>query len=206
LLNDISDRQISQAGSKKTREQLPEISTMTGNWKPDGVDGKPLAWLVHFHFNASSGSWKAVLPNATHAKRLTGTYNTKSPLQGVLCRIIPVVRIESAASSVRFEAHPYWEWGLAFVFPGLALFVERGSSGATIDFDPRTGRLESTIDGRAVAQPYVTASLFELTPDSDVWKVDSGQLTYGDATKALTQLINITPVVTTPAGEEKNEE
>lgn len=206
LLRDISDRQISQAGSKKTREQLPAISADTGVWRDDGVDSKPLAWLVHFVCDRGSGKWNAQLPNAPHAGRLTGTFNTKSPLQGVLCRVIPVARIEPMTDGAkpRFEPHPYWEWALAFVFPGLALFTEGGSSGATIDFDPTSGRLESTIEGHAIEQPYVSADLFALNARDDAWHIEGLELTYGEATAALAAMINTLPVL--PVSPEETEE
>lgn len=206
LLRDISDRQISQAGSKKTREQLPAISADTGGWRDDGVDSKPLAWLVHFKYDGGSGGWRAHLPNAPHARRLTGTFNTKSPLQGVLCRVIPVARIEpiTEGGKPRFEPHPYWEWALAFVFPGLAVFTEGGSSGATIDFDPTSGRLESTIEGHAIEQPYVSADLFALNPRDDAWHIEGLVLTYEQATAALASMINTEPAV--PVSPEETEE
>lgn len=207
FLRDISDRQISQAGSKKTREQLPAISADTGGWRDDGVDSKPLAWLIHFVYDRASGKWKAQMPNAPHARRLTGTFNTKSPLQGVLCRVIPIARIEPMTKDAkpRFEPHPYWEWALAFVFPGLAVFTEGGSSGATIDFDPTSGRLESTVEGRAIEQPYVSADLFALNTLDDTWRIDGLVLTYAQATDALAAMINTEPAVPT-SPEEMEEE
>ncbi|MDE2572539.1 MAG: hypothetical protein KGM44_08475 [bacterium] len=206
LLKDVSDRQISQAGSKKTREQLPVISAETGVWRDNGIASKPLAWLVHFEYDLDAGAWKAHLPGVPYATRLTGTFNTKSPLQGVLCRVIPVACMKEvgADAKVQYDVHRYWEWALAFVFPDLAVFTEGGSSGATIDFNPSSGRLESIIEGCAIEQPYVSAALFELNPGDDVWSVGGLQLTYGEATNALRAIINVQPV--TVASEEPEDE
>jgi hypothetical protein len=207
LLKDISDRQICQAGSKKTREQLPAISADTGGWRDDGVDSKPLVWLIHFGYDRDANTWKAFLPAIPHARRLYGGFNTKSPLQGLLCRIIPVMRVEAGigGANPHYEPHPYWEWALAFVFPDLAVFTEGGSSGATIDFDPTSGRLESTIGGQAVEQPYVSAGLFALNAPDDVWSVGDLVLTYGEATELLAAMVNVQPTLPSPSNEPDEE-
>lgn len=202
LLRDVSDRQISQAGSKKTREQLPEIAEETGLWKDEGVASKPLAWLIHFAYDRNAQKWRAYVPNAPHARRLTGTFNTKSPLQGVLCRLLPVMRIDQEEPA-RYQAHPYWEWGLAFVFPDLAVFTEGGSSGATIDFDHNTGRLVSIVDTKEMEQPYVAAALFDLTSRDDALNFRGVNLTYGQASDELRSIITIAPVAPPPVETEE---
>lgn len=179
--------QLSETGSKKTREQLPEIGP-AGAWADVGAQGKPLAWIVEFSQGAD-GKWNASLPASKYKNRLGGTFNWGSPLQGVVSRILPVVR--TADDPRLTEPHRYWEWAMAFVFPGRPTFETKGgSSGGTIDFDPTSGRLSSLVDGVDITQPYVASGLFKLVPDDETWNEAVG-LTYRDATEALERMINI---------------
>jgi len=185
-LKEAYETQLSEMGSKKTREHLPAIAP-NGAWADAGIQSKPLAWIVEFSKDAN-GAWAAGLPPSNYPKRIGGSFNSKSPLQGVLSRILPVVR--TIESPHRTESHPYWEWALAFVFPGRPAFRTRGSSGGVIEFDPASGRLSSPVEGEEIVQPYVEAALFKLLPDEELWSKEIG-LTYADATEALTRLINV---------------
>ena len=206
VLKRLYNNQLSAMGSKIKRAKLPVISPETGSWADSGVRSKPNAWLVEFRFD-SDGKWNAgppAVPHNKHWKRLGGSFNSGSPLQGVLARLIPVIQVPAdPAEDVKFVDHPYWEWGLAFVFPSSPTFMSSGSSGATIDFDPITGKLSSTIDGKEFVEPYVAAGLFKLVPDNDPWSLGELHLTYGEATAALEEFINVD--IAAPAESKRND-
>jgi hypothetical protein len=200
LLKGMFGRQLSEMGSKKIRTDLPEISAETGSWKDVGIRNKPLAWLVMFTYDDAERRWSAMPSTSNYPNRIGGSFNARSPLQGILSRIIPVLRLtpnDSKSAEESFHVHPYWEWAIAFVFPDLPVFSRMGSSGATIDFNPGDGMLSSTIDETIHNQPYVSASLFELAPPEDEWTNGSLRLTYTQATEALKKFINVQPVVPT---------
>lgn len=185
-LKESYETQASEMGSKKTRDQLPEIDA-SGAWADVGIQSKPLAWIVEF-FQDPAGMWKAGVPQSNYPNRLGGSFNSKSPLQGVLSRVLPVVRTSDQPRATR--PHPYWEWALALVFPARPVFQTRGSSGGVIEFDPVTGRLWSPIDDEHFNQPYVDSALFKLVPDDEPWSAAVG-LTYGEATRALAEFVHV---------------
>lgn len=198
LLKSSYGRQLSELGSKKKRAELPAISDETGTWAESGIRSKPLAWLVGFHYDAQAGLWRAgstASPSNEHWRRLAGTFNAGSPLQGIITRVIPVFETPetySGPEAPAFRPHPYWEWALVFVFPGRAVFADEGSSGATIDFDPATGELSSTIDGRKQVQNYVSSGLFKLLPDDESWDAFAPiETRYGQVSEALSSFINV---------------
>ena len=185
-LKETYSTQLSEMGRNTTRDKLPAIGS-SGAWAEVGIQSKPSAWIVEFSRDAS-GVWKASLPASNYPRRLGGSFNSKSPLQGVLSRVLPVVRVaEMPANS---EPHPYWEWALVFVFPGRPTFQAKGSSGGVIEFDPISGALSSPVEGDDIAQPYVESALFKLLPDEELWSANV-ELTYLQATKALAQFINV---------------
>ena len=195
------ETKLSEMGSTKARGALPKIGP-DGAWADVGIQGKPLAWIVRFSQNAG-GSWSASLPRSNYPYRLGGSFNARSPLQGVLTRVLPVVNVGDG----RCVPHPYWEWALAFVFPGRPVFRDEGSSGAVIEYNPETGRLWSPINERQVDQPYVESGLFALVNRNDDWhptlEALEGQtpllgagnasvhLTYGEATDALSGFLTV---------------
>jgi predicted transport protein len=185
-LKESYDTQLSEMGSKKTRDQLPAISA-SGTWADVGIQSKPLAWIVEF-YRDDDNTWKATLPASNHPHRLGGSFNSKSPLQGVLSRVLPVARTSDQPRSA--EPHPYWEWALSLIFPGRPVFQSRGSSGGVIELDPATGRLWSPIDDEKFIQPYVDSALFKLLPDDEKWS-PTIDLTYIDATRALADFIHV---------------
>jgi predicted transport protein len=185
-LKESYDTQLSEMGSKKTRDQLPPIDPATGAWADVGIQSKPLAWIVEFR--RGTDGWTAILPASNYPSRLGGSFNSKSPLQGVLSRILPVVRISDDPPVA--EPHLYWEWAMALVFPGRPVFQTRGSSGGVIEFNPSSGRLWSPVDEDEIDQPYVDSALFKLLADDERWS-DAVNLTYGEATSALARLIHV---------------
>jgi len=193
-LKETYETQLSEMGSKKTREQMPSIEP-SGAWSEPG---KTLAWIVEFAFDHERGKWSAGVTASSYPNRLGGSFNAKSPLQGVLSRILPVMRLSE--SPRRAVPHRYWEWALALVFPGRPVFRSTGSSGAVIDFNPADGALTSPIDGVVHSQPYVSAALFKLVPGDDVWAEADLTLTYDQATEALQNFINVNPADPATAG------
>ncbi|MBC5805922.1 MAG: hypothetical protein GIX02_01280 [Candidatus Eremiobacteraeota bacterium] len=185
-LKETYETQLSEMGSKKTRSQLPAID-VSGAWADVGIQSKPLAWIVEFSRDVN-GPWVASLPPSNYPNRLGGSFNSKSPLQGVLSRILPVARVSAAPR--RTEVHTYWEWAMAFVFPGRPAFQTKGSSGGVIEFDPASGRLWSPVEGAEIDQPYVESALFKLVPDGERWGA-AIDLTYGQATEALARFVHV---------------
>jgi predicted transport protein len=185
-LMETYETQLSEMGSKKTRHQLPAIDP-SGAWADVGIQSKPLAWIVEF-WKDGNGSWVASLPHSNYPHRLGGSFNSRSPLQGVLSRILPVVRVSDTPRQT--EPHPYWEWAMALVFPGRPVFQATGSSGGVIEFDPSSGRLWSPVEGTEINQAYVESGLFKLVPDAERWS-GSIDLTYAEATEALAGLVHV---------------
>lgn len=184
-LKESYETQLSEIGSKKTRHQLPEISAL-GAWANIAAQNKPLAWIIEFS-RAANGIWKAGVPSSSYPNRI-GSLNSRSPLQGVVTRVLPVFRTSDAPRVT--EMHPYWEWAMIFVFPGLPLFLTRGNSSSVIEFDPATGRLWSPVDDEQIDQPYVDSALFKLVPDGEPWSA-AVAMTYGEATLALSDFIHV---------------
>lgn len=145
-LKETYSTQLSEMGRNTTRDKLPTIGP-GGAWSEVGIQSKPSAWIVELSRD-DSGAWSASLPTSNYPKRLGGSFNSRSPLQGVLTRVLPVVRVSQEPRSA--EPHPYWEWALVFVFPGRPTFQAKGSSGEVIEFDPSTGRLSSPIEGESI--------------------------------------------------------
>jgi hypothetical protein len=203
LLKSRYGRQLAEMGSKKTRAQLGEISYETGTWADGNDRSKPRAWLVDLTLDDATKHWVAGpgdSPANPHWKRLCGSFNTKSPLQGVLIRVLPVFstpELGTGSDSQDYFDHPYWEWALAFVFPGAAVFVDAGSSGATIDFDPRSGTLTS----KDMQQEYVAAGLFKLVPDDDAFTIGGHTFTYGEISESLRAFMTISPIQVAPDAE-----
>src|ERR1700693_3294444 len=88
-LKEAYETQLSEMGSKKTREHLPAIAP-NGAWADAGIQSKPLAWIVEFSKDAN-GAWVAGLPPSNYPKRIGGSFKSKSPPQGGLRPILPVV-------------------------------------------------------------------------------------------------------------------
>jgi predicted transport protein len=185
-LKETYSTQLSEMGRNTTRDKLPDIGP-GGAWAEVGIQSKPSAWIVEFSRDGS-GAWTASLPQSNYPQRLGGSFNSRSPLQGVLSRVLPVVRVSDEPR--RAEPHAYWEWALVFVFPGRPAFQAKGSSGGVIEFDPVSGQLSSPVEGEDIKQPYVESGLFKLVPDDEHWS-NSVDLTYRDATEALSRLINV---------------
>ncbi len=185
-LKESYSTQLSEMGRNTTRDMLPAIGP-GGAWAEVGIQSKPSAWIVKFSQDAS-GEWTASLPSSKYPRRLGGSFNSRSPLQGVLSRVLPVVR--RADDPNRAEPHPHWEWALVFVFPGRPTFQAKGSSGGVIEFDPISGGLSSPVDGEDIAQPYVESALFKLVPDDEKWSSNL-DFTYLQATQALARYIHV---------------
>ena len=190
LKNEYNTRlNVQGSGDKEKARNLPPVDRDTGGWTED--EHKPPAWLVAFELDGDTVGVAETEGRRPH--RLVGTYNCKSTsLQGVLARVIPLLKtIDGGVPD--YQRHQYWEWALAFVFPGRATFVDAGSAAATLDFNPQTGSLSSTVKGRRFEQPYVFAALFGLVEPDDVWPDLSPEtpLTYALATDLLRSFLHI---------------
>lgn len=198
-LKETYETQLSEMGSKKTRPNLPAIDEF-GAWADTGHQSKPLAWILEFD-QQSDGSWTVSRPPSNYPNRIGGSFNSRSPLQGVLSRILPVVRVSE--NPRRCEQHEYWEWAMALVFPGRPTFRTTGTSGGVIEFDPVNGVLTSRISERDVHQPYVEAALFKLVPEDEQWSPEVN-LTYGEATEALARFVHVEYALPEPRSEDED--
>ncbi len=185
-LNDKFSRKISELGRDTKRSRLPQINANTGTWR-DG--NKPPAWLIHFNY-ADEG-WTATAPTT----RFSGSLNmqAQTDFQGVYFRLIPMVVIDG-----NWKTHPYWEWTMAFIFPGLPTAWRGGSTGTVLDFDPQSGALTALIGGANRRQDYVDAGLFSLIENRDEQWDERVDLTYGNATNILAQYIIVDCAVPQP--------
>lgn len=165
------------------------INSTTGFWLEPNATTKPPRLLVHLEKMATGV--EARLPNLlangviayanTHAGRKVALINI---------RVIPVVQVAPNT----YSAYEEWEWLLWFCFfPPLA----SGNSGEVFkNFNPAQGTFE--YQGRT--QPYIAAGLVKLVADEDKFcypNTDTPALTitYGEATRAIAELINIQPAV-----------
>jgi hypothetical protein len=178
-LKDKFNRKMSELGRDMKRSQMPAIIPETGTWR-DG--NKPPAWIVHFSYR--DASWIADAPTT----RFSGTLNmqAQTDFQGIYFRIIPLI-----AGNAGWQPHPFWEWTMAFVFPGLPTAWAGGSTGTVLDLDPRTGALTAFIGGVNRRQDYVDAGLFRLVENPNERWGDGVDLSYGEATDALSRFINV---------------
>lgn len=188
-LKEKFNRKMSELGRDMKRSQLPAIIPGTGIWREGN---KPPAWIVHFSPNGEG--WIADAPTT----RFSGTLNmqAQTDFQGIYFRIIPLV-----AGDEGWQPHSYWEWTMAFVFPGLPTAWMGGSTGTVLDLDPRTGALTAVIGGVNCRQDYVDASLFSLLENPDEQWGGDIKLSYGEATEALARFINVECVEPVPIAE-----
>ena len=194
--------ELSQCGSASFRDALPVFSTETGYWaKPTSVTPKPPRWL--FWLEQKGGKVIAHVPDAPGVDRL-GFFNTaKGRVGGIFVRVVPAVRLPSG----QWHLHLGWEWVAFFI---MLRPLRAGSSGQVVDhFRPGAGKFgylyntgeidpETKREKQAYEEPpYVAAGLFALLPPEDTFQSSepSAQpITYGEATQALQQLINPSPL------------
>lgn len=176
------------SGNQAKRRNPPPVDPETGAFAEEAA--KPPAGLIALEYDGRHLRARSVA--GTYANRITGSYNAKvGSLQGVLARLLPVLRDTTSTNS--YVRHPYWEWTLAFVFPDRATFFEKGSTGQTLDFDPTTGDLSATVGRTVYPQPYVYAALIGLVEPSEQWSPAIG-ITYGEATEAISTYVNVAAV------------
>lgn len=182
---------LSEPGLRTTRDKFPQIAP-NGTWAEN--QGKAPGWIVAF--DRHDGNWTVLLPPSNHARRISGGINGKSGLQGLVVRVIPVARNDEGP----FAPHPYWEWALVFVAAAKLKSLEAISSGGVFEYDPTTGALTARTreddDGNVetINEPYVQSALFRLSPGDERWSRDI-DLTYDQATEALSVFLNVSPTV-----------
>lgn len=185
--------ELRQCGSKKPNLAAcnKEIDSSTGFWKePAEATNKPLRWIIHLDLTGD-------LPIARLAdkdgkplhgnRRIAFSNNAQQNSGAITVRIIPAIKV----SPDKFIFHEEWEWlFLLCFFPALP----KGSSGQLLDdFNPETGFLQYM----GKEQPYVFSALVTLNVEDAHFTTNVGdatkQLSYQEATNALSRLINVSP-------------
>ena len=176
---------LRQCGSKKKDlESCRPVNNRTGFWQnPSDATNKPLRWLVHLKFE--DGKVIAGPPDIHGSRRIAFANTAQGTSGAVTTRIVPVIKV----ADEEYVFYETWEWLLLHCFlPALAI----GSSGQLFDrFDETTGRL----DYMGQEQPYIAAALIALNEDDDLFASSKlpRPLTYGEATGAISDLINVSP-------------
>jgi hypothetical protein len=175
--------ELRQCGNKKaTLSDCYEVDAAKGYWKdPADATNKPLRWLVHLSMEGDR--LIARLPGLHGDKRIAFANTAQGNSGAITARVIPVIKTRKGS----YVFHETWEWLLLFAF---APALPAGSSGQLFEFDPDTGGL-SYMGKR---QPYVAAALIALNEEDDVIESTdiSKPVRYGDATRALSDLIHVT--------------
>ena len=189
--------ELRQCGSKKKNlAGCKPVDEATGFWaSPKDATNKPLRWIIHIELK--NDQVVARIPNQ-HGSRRIAFANTAQETSGALTtRIIPAIKVETG----KYVFYETWEWLLLHAFfPALP----KGSSGQLFeDFNPETGRLEY-MDNE---QDYIAAALITLNGEDDLFTATElpRQIKYGEATKALSEIINISPKLVTGAAAESTE-
>lgn len=178
--------ELRQCGSKKkSLATCKPVDVSTGFWEnPPDATNKPLRWLVHLE--VEDGKVVARVPELHGSRRIAFANTAQGTSGAVTTRIVPVIKV----GDEEFVFHETWEWLLLHCFlPALAI----GSSGQLFDrFDETTGRLDYM--GRE--QPYIAAALIALNEEDDLFQSSelSGPITYREATEAIADLINVSPM------------
>jgi hypothetical protein len=160
-----------------------EISPTAGYWERSSVISKPSRLIVHFL--QENDRVVAMMPPDNTNGNFAYANTAKRPVSGLSVRILPVIKLADA----EFRPYPEWEWLLWYCFwPKL----RHGSSGQLFDgFDPTSGKF--TYMGHD--QPYIAAGLVTLNEPTNefVDQEHNRRFTYGEATEALRDLIQVAP-------------
>ncbi len=188
--------ELRQCGSKKVHlSDCRPVDNATGFWSnPNDATNKPLRWLIHL--DLMPDSIVAALPTGDDARRMAFANTAQETSGAVTIRIIPAIKV----ADHQFDFYEAWEWLLLFCFlPAL----KKGSSAQLLEgYDPAKG----TFEYMGQQQPYIAAALVGLNADDDVYTATvNGQtksITYAQATKALTSLLQVAPTLPPDAREE----
>ena len=177
------DLELRQCGSKKKNlVGCKPVNEATGFWtNPTDATNKPLRWIIHIELE--NDQVVAKVPEQHGSRRIAFANTAQGTSGAVTTRIIPAIKVEDK----KYVFYETWEWLLLHAFlPALPI----GSSGQLFDdFNPETGRLEYMNH----EQDYIAAALITLNEEDDPFAATElpRQIKYGDATKALSELINI---------------
>ncbi|HUX80496.1 MAG TPA: hypothetical protein VMW10_12250, partial [Alphaproteobacteria bacterium] len=186
--------ELRQCGSKKSNLAAcnKAIDTSTGFWKdPAEATNKPLRWIVHLDLTGSSPIARLAEKDGQPlhgTRRIAFSNNAQQKSGAITVRIVPAIKV----STDLFVFHEEWEWLLLLCFfPALP----KGSSGQLLDdFNPETGSLVYMGND----QPYVFSALITLNVEDAQFNTNVGgttkQLSYQEATSALTRMIHVDPV------------
>jgi len=187
--------ELRQCGSKKSNLAAcnKEIDTSTGFWKDQAdATNKPLRWIIHLDLTGDSPVARLADKDGEplHGnRRIAFSNNAQQKSGAITVRIIPAIKV----STNQFVFHDEWEWlFLLCFFPAL----QKGSSGQLLDdFNPESGSL--VYMGKD--QPYVFSALITLNVEDAQFSTNVGgttkQLSYQEATSALTRMIHVSPMV-----------
>jgi len=180
--------ELRQCGSKKkTLADCHDVNTTTGFWeKPSEATNKPLRWILHFKLE--NNEVVANLADQDGSRRIAFANTAQGNSGALTSRIIPAIQLGDG----NYAFYETWEWILLHCFlPSLPA----GSSGQLFDdFDPETGILRYMDQ----EQNYIAAALITLNEDGDVFVSPElpRPIRYGEATEALTRLINVKQTLT----------
>lgn len=187
--------ELRQCGSKKSNLAAcnKEIDTSTGFWKdPAEATNKPLRWIVHLDLTGDSPVARLADKDGEplHGnRRIAFSNNAQQKSGAITVRIVPAIKVLPD----QFVFHEEWEWLLLLCFfPALP----KGSSGQLLDdFNPESGSL--VYMGKD--QPYAFSALITLNVEDAQFSTKAGgtpkQLSYQEATSALTRMIHVRPMV-----------
>lgn len=180
----LKDRnwQFTKCGSKIANlDGQQTINLDTGFWQdPNYATSKPPRWILQLDLQANPVT--AALPAAHRADRIGHSNTAQGDKAGLAVRVIVTAKAGSAFAFIED-----WEWTLLFLFPYP---VQPGSGAQTFDFNPATGVV--TYLGQPL--PYTFAALFGLRSPQDQATVSGTQVSYGDATNAITSLLQVQPI------------
>lgn len=189
--------ELRQCGSKKKNlAGCKPVNEVTGFWtNPTDATNKPLRWIIHIELE--NDQVVAKVPDEHGSRRIAFANTAQGTSGAVTTRIIPAIKVEDE----KYIFHETWEWLLLHAFfPALPV----GSSGQLFDdFNPETGCLEY-MDHE---QDYITAALITLNEENDLFSATElpRQIKYGEATKALSEIINISPKFVSGVAAESTE-
>ena len=182
---DEYELELKQCGSKKKNlAGCSPVDESTGFWaNPTDATNKPLRWIIHIELE--NDRVVAKVPDQHGSRRIAFANTAQGKSGAVTTRIIPAIKMEEG----KYVFHETWEWLLLHAFlPALSA----GSSGQLFDdFNPETGSLQYI----GKEQDYIAAALITLNEEYDLFVATElpRQINYGEATKALSEIINISP-------------
>lgn len=190
--------ELRQCGSKKkTLDVCKPVDESTGFWSnPADATNKPVRWFLHLELE--DDRIIARVPKSHGARRIAFANTAQGNSGAIATRIIPAIKL----TDEQFVFYETWEWLLLHCFlPALPT----GSSGQLFEnFDETSGKL--TYMGKE--QAYIVAGLITLQEDDNEFVASElhRSIMYGEATQAISQLIQVSPIHSSLATSHQSEE